>query len=235
MPDDWSMPQIFVDDDGSMSVGLSVGDNFVDVTQVDDPDVVEDIGDAVDQGVTFDVSGNDISGIHISVEDFKDIIQSSFSDQTLSGNDLASDPVDLQPFVVDGDDISTTSFNPQAWQINMAENRPIGWHYVMTRTGSNSNNYILVLGRDVTYQDGLYTYQDADFYSVYQTGSSGNVRYHYDVRDHYSGSISSTSYVVYSDLYFDYIGSRSVSYSWLIVVFIALIVLLLIFFRGNRN
>lgn len=235
MPDDWSMPQIFVDDDGSMSVGLSVGDNFVDVTQVDDPDVVEDIGDVVEQGVILDVSGNDVSGIHISVEDFKDIIQSSFSDQTLSGNDLVSDSVDLQPLAVDGDDISITSFNPQAWQINMAENRPIGWHYVMTRTGSNSNNYILVLGRDVIYQDGLYTYQDADFYSVYQTGSSGNVRYHYDVRDHYSGSISSTSYVVYSDLYFDYIGSRSVSYSWLVVVFIALIMLLLIFFRGYRN
>lgn len=235
MPDDWSMPQIFVDDDGSMSVGLSVGDNFVDVTQVDDPDVVEDIGDVVEQGVILDVSGNDVSGIHISVEDFKDIIQSSFSDQTLSGNDLVSDSVDLQSLAVDGDDISITSFNPQAWQINMAENRPIGWHYVMTRTGSNSNNYILVLGRDVIYQDGLYTYQDADFYSVYQTGSSGNVRYHYDVRDHYSGSISSTSYVVYSDLYFDYIGSRSVSYSWLVVVFIALIMLLLIFFRGYRN
>ena len=231
MPD-WTFPQISVSDNGSFSVDTVVSDDLsVDMSDVSSPDDVEVVEDA--QGVVLDVSGGDVDRIHMSVDDFAKLVESSFG-SSVSENDPVFDS-DLMPLAVEGNDVSVSSFNPQAWQINMAENRPIGWHYVMTRTGSNSNNYILVLGRDVTYQDGLYTYQDADFYSVYQTGSSGNVRYHYDVRDHYSGTISSASYVVYSDLYFDYIGSRSVSYSWLIVVFIALIVLLLIFFRGNRN
>lgn len=234
MPDVWSMPQISIDDDGDMSVGISVDDVVIDVSDVDQPDVVEEISDAVEQGVTLDVSGGDITRIHISVEDFKDIVEGSFQDQTVSGDDIPED-LAFAPLVVEGNDVSTSSFNPQAWQINLAEHRPIGWHYVMTRTGTNNNNYILVLGRDVIYSDGLYTYSDAEFYSVYSTGSSGSTRYHYDVYDNYSGSISSSSYVVYSDLYFDYLGSRSVSYSWLIIAFMALIILLLIFFRGNRN
>lgn len=234
MPDDWSVPQIGIDDSGDLSVGIDVDGVTVDVSDVDDPDVVEGINDAVDDGITLDVSGDDVTHIHISVEDFKDIVESSLSVQTVSDGDPEFDQVPA-PLAVDGDDVSTSSFSPQAWQINMAQNRPIGWHYVMTRTGTNSNNYILVLGRDVTYSDGLYIYSDAEFYSVYSTGSSGSTRYHYDVRDNYSGSISSSSYVVYSDLFFDYVGSRSVSYSWLIFAFVALIVLFLIFFRGNRN
>lgn len=234
MPDQWSVPGLFYNDSGDLVVGLSVDDHVVDVTEIDDPDIVEEIDDAVEQGVSLDVSGNDITGIHISVQDFKDIVQASLDDQTLSGNDVVPSQDFIQPLAVDGDDISSSSFSPQSWQINMAQNRPIGWHYVMTRTGVNSNNYILVLGRNVAYNNGLYTYVDADFYSVYSTGSSGNTRYHYDVRDNWSGTISSSSYVVYSDLYFDYVGGRSVHYSWFIFAFVVIILLFLMFFRGNR-
>lgn len=234
MPDQWSVPSLFYNDSGDLSVGLSVDDHVVDVTEIDDSDIVEEIDDVVEQGVSLDVSGNDITGIHISVQDFKDIVQASLEDQTLSGNDVVPSEDFIAPLAVEGDDISSFSFNPQSWQINMAQNRPMGWHYVMTRTGVNSNNYILVLGRDVTYNDGLYTYVDADFYSVYSTGSSGSIRYHYDVHDNWSGTISSGTYVVYSDLYFDYVGSRSFDYIWLILFFVVVILLSLMFFRGNR-
>lgn len=233
MPD-WSFPQLDIDD-GDVSVVVPIDDDVaVDLSDVDRPDVVEDINYSVEQGVIVDVSGDSVSRVILSVEDFKSIVQGSAQDSSVSDNDPSFSDDDLALLAVDGDDISSSSFSPQAWQINMAEHRPIGWHYVMTRTGTNTNNYILVLGRNVTYNNGLYTYVDADFYSVYSTGSSGNTRYHYDVYDNWSGTISSSSYVVYSDLYFDYVGSRSVDYSWLILVFVVIIVLFLMFFRGNR-
>lgn len=236
MPDEWVVPQISQDSDGPLSVESVAGDVSVDMSNVSDPDDVEVVEDALSDGVVFDVSGNEVSRVHMSIDDFMAFVSQNGQEvqedlpEDVSGNDL-----DLMPLAVDGDDISVSSFSPQQWQINMAENRPVGWHYLMTRTGTNTNNYVLVLGRDIVYQDGLYTYTDCDFYSVYTTGSSGTTRYHYDIYDHWTGTINSSSYVVYSDLYFDYLGSRSVPYTWLIIFFMVLMLLFLIFFRGNRN
>lgn len=235
MPD-WITPQIVENEDGSFSVESSADGVSVDVTDVSDPDQIEELEHAFEDDVFVDVSGNDVTGVHMSYDDFVSFVAGLEAPQDVSTNDPQADPeADLSLLAVEGDDISTTSFNPQQWQINMAQNRPVGWHYVMTRIGSNTNNYILVLGRDIIYADGLYTYTDADFYSVYFTGSSSNLRYHYDIHDHWTGTISSSSYVVYSDLYFDYLGGRSVPYTWLILAFLVVMVLFLIFFRGNRN
>jgi len=226
---DWSFPQISVSGN-DLSVDVVNPDFSVDVTDINSSDILEDIKYVSDSGVSLDVSGGDITGVHMSADYFKDFVQSTLPVPSVSEDDLSFDQNFL---VVEGNDVSFSSFNPQSWQVNMAQNRPIGWHYVMSRAGNN--NYILVLGRDITYSDGLYTYSDAEFYSVYSTGSSGSTRYHYDVYDNYSGSLSSTSYVVYSDLYFDYLGSRSVTYSWFIFAFIALLLLFLLFFRRNKS
>lgn len=232
MPDqDWMSPQLYEGVDG-LSVVVPVDGLPVDVSDLDHPDDVEVIEDAVQSDVFLDVSGDDVTRVSISFEDFKALVESSEDFSSVSDDD----PVEVVPLAVDGDDISLYNFTPQQWQLNMAQNRPVGWHYLMTRTGTGNNNYTLILGRDIVYDNGLYTYHDADFYSVYTTGSSsGSIRYHYDIHDHWSGTVSSSSYMVYSDLYFDYLGGRSVSYSWLILAFIALLILFLIFFKGNKS
>lgn len=236
MSAEWIVPQVVENEDGSFSVESSAGSVSVDMSDVSDPDSVEELEDAFDSGVFVDVSGNDVTGVHMSYDDFVSFLSGLEGETDVSAND-PQDSVDagLSVLSVEGADTSSASFNPQQWQVNMAQNRPVGWHYVMSRTGSGTNNYILVLGRDITYADGVYTYADSDFYSVYSTGSSGNLRYHYDIHDHWSGAVDSSQYVVYSDLYFDYLGGRSVSYTWLILDFLVLVVLFLIFFRGNRN
>lgn len=236
MPDEWIVPEIVENEDGSFSVQSSYGGVSIDMTDVSDPDQVEEVEDAFTDDIFLDVSGGDVTGVHMSYDDFVTFVSGLEDPQDVSENDPEADPEDpISLLAVEGDDVSTTSFNPQQWQVNMAENRPLGWHYVMTRTGTNTNNYILVLGRDITYADGFYTYTDADFYSVYSTGSSSNLRYHYDVHDHWTGTISASTYVVYSDLYFDYLGGRSLSYVWFVLSFLVVAVLFLIFFRGNRN
>lgn len=234
---DWSIPQINIDDNGDLSVDIVVDDNInVDVTNVDDPEVVQEVQDAVSDSVVLDVSGGDVISVTMSVEDFKKFVQ-EVSEDVLS-NDLDLQEIsslssnDIMPLAVD---TSVNTFTPQAWQLNMAQNRPIGYHYVMSRLSSNNTQYVLILGRNITYSNGIYTYSDCDYYSVYNTTVSSSTRYNYDVRENASGSINSSSYVCYSDLFFDYVGGRSVSSSWLIIAFIVVILLFLIFFRGDRK
>lgn len=239
---EWSFPQISED---GQDVSVDVDGVSVDVSDISTPSDVEIIQESVSQGVFLDVSGDDITGITMSFEDFLEFIDKTDSslsendmgisgnDSDLSGNDYDISANDVFPVMVLAD-TSVSSFTPQTWQLNMAQNRPVGWHYIMSRTGTN-NNYILVLGRDISYSDGLYRYVDCDYYSVYQYSSSGYTNYIYDVSNDVTGTINSSSYVVYSDLFFDYVGGRSVSYSWFILAFIVIILLFLLFFRGNRK
>lgn len=224
---EWSFPQITDD-----TVDMVVGDFSVDVTDVSSPDDVEVLDNAaLYEGVHLTVSGGDVVGVSMSIDDFKEFVLESSpypeEDAQVSENDI-----EIMPLAVD---VSTNTFTPQVWQLNMAQNRPIGYHYVMSRLGTNNNQYVLVLGRDITYSNGVYIYQDCEYYSVYQTTVSSSTRYNYDVREDASGSINSSTYVCYSDLFFDYVGGRSVSYSWFILAFVFLGVLLFMYIRGKRK
>lgn len=232
MPEDWSVPQIVVDDDGNMSVEVQVTDDIsVDMTDVDTPSDVEDIIDAGQDNIVFDVSGNDVQSIIMSPEAFKSLI--SPSEATVSENDpVVDENALLEPLMaLDARDVAAGNFTPQQWQINLADNRPFGCHYVMTRLSATNNNYVLVLGEDITYSNGIYTYTDADYYHVYSYSSGGSTQYDYSVSEDVSGTISGTSYIVYSDLFFDYLGGRSVDYIWLIIVFLIFTLLVLQYFR----
>lgn len=232
MPEDWSVPQIVVDDDGNMSVEVQVTDDVsVDMTDVDTPSDVEGIIDVGQDDIVLDVSGNDVHSITMSPDAFKSLILPS--ETSVSGNDPIIDqnavPDPLTAF--DARDVAAGNFTPQQWQINLADNRPFGWHYVMARLSSSNNNYVLVLGEDITYSNGIYTYTDADYYHVYSYSSGGSTQYDYSVSEDVSGTISGTSYIVYSDLFFDYLGGRSVDYTWLIIVFLIFTLLVLQYFR----
>lgn len=231
MPD-WSVPYVEVNDDGSVDVLIDTPAGSVDVTAADSPEDVEAVEDSLGE-VYLDVSDGDVVRVSIPVDEFRSLVESSRSDAE-DGEEVPEDavPDDMAPVPLD---MSPSSFSPQTWQLNMAEHRPIGYHYVMSRVGSYNNHYVLVLGRDITYADGVYSYVDCDMYSVYSTGSSSSARYVYDVDDHATGTISSAAYVVYSDLYFDFIGGRSFSYSYLLVVFLLLMVVVLIWWRGKRK
>lgn len=231
MEDDYIVPQLIVNDDGSLSVGIEVDDVPVDVTDVSVPEYIQEVEDAVQSGVHLDVSGNSVTGVTLDFEDFLSIIG---ADEEVPP-DVSENDMDIMALAVDGNQTSSNSFTPQQWQLNLAQNRPIGAHYVMTRTGTSNQSYILVIGRDITY-DGIntYMYHDCDFYSVYTTGSSSSLRYHYDVSTEQSGSVSASSYVVYSDLFFDYVGGRFVPYSFIIFFVILIIFAALMFFRRKE-
>lgn len=229
---EWSFPQII--DDG---VNMDVNGFSVDVSEVSLPNDVEVLEDAPEIGtMQFTVSGGDFIGVSMSVEDFKELVLGletpDQEDDEVFYSDVSGDDSVYQ--VMPLSDVSTASFTPQTWQLNMAQNRPIGWHYLMTRLNSN-NQYILVLGRDIVYSNGIYNYSSCDYYTVYSITSSGTTRFYYDVLSDASGTVNSSSYVVYSDLFFDYLGGRSVSYSWLIIVFILLGILFLMYIRGKRK
>lgn len=234
--DEWMSPQIVVDEAGNSSVVLDTGDVTVDMSGVSSPSDVEVVHDAVQDGsVYLDMSGDDISGVSMSFEDFKALVEGS---QAVSSDDIQDEEADdgINLLAVDGSDASSSTFSPQQWQLNMAQNRPLGWHYVMSRVGTNYNHYILVLGRDIVYEDGVYRYSDCDQYDVYQTSNTGSTnRYIYSVEDSASGTIDSSQYVVYSDLFFDYVGGGGRASASLVLLFVVVIVLILIWWRGKRR
>lgn len=235
---DWVSPVLYDVSDGDLSVGAVIDDVIVDMSGVDDPSDVRDLEELDESsGISFDISGSDVTRVSMSLSEFKALVEGTeASEEDILPAVSSSDPDDgVVALAVDDTVQSSSSFSPQTWQLNMAQNRPIGWHYVMSRVGSYNNHYILVLGRDINFSNGLYTYVDCDQYSVYQTGSGSAARYVYDVNDHATGNIDSSSYVVYSDLFFDYVGSRSVSYSWLFIAFLVVIVLFIIVWRGKRK
>ena len=132
------------------------------------------------------------------------------------------------------------SFSPQTWQLNMAANRSFGEHYLMygvRRSGSSGYNnywdYYLVLGNDIEYDQSSdrYSYTDCDLY--HYSSYDGYVTYELTES---SGSLSGSSSVVYSDLYFDYVGVDPVVNSYPYIGFVMILILMLIsFFGGRRN
>lgn len=235
MPD-WYVPQIIIDDEGQMSVDVQVDDNIsVDMTDTEDPDEVEYVRD----NVTMTISGNDVETITMSPEAFRGLIE---GEKDISGNDITLDQEDslIEPDMALYDgvmpvDVAGGSFNPQQWQINIAQNRPIGWHYVMSRRSSGNNDYFVVIGKDITYSGGVYRYAACDYYRLYSYNSGGTIRYEYSFDEAVSGTVASSDYVVYSDLYFDYFGSRVVMYSCFMIGFFIVFLLVLIWWKWGVN
>ena len=136
-------------------------------------------------------------------------------------------PILINPMsVVDNE----AAFTPRDWQINLAENRDIGDHYLLWAVRSSGSysrwTYYLALGSDIQYDNDVYTYNNVDLYSYYDNGNT--VRYELQQA---SGSVDGSSSLVYSDLYFDYVGSVPgqspfvlVCFAIFILIFVMLIV-----------
>lgn len=145
----------------------------------------------------------------------------------------ALDDVDIMPLSVVP---STMSYTPQAFQVNLAENRAFGEHYLMwaQRVTSGSSYYLryyLALGSKISFDGSTYRYTDAEVYTYYNYNSS--VTYDVSVS---SGSLSGSSYLVYSDLYFDYVGVDP-AFKGSVYIFFALfmIMIALLVIGGKRN
>lgn len=96
------------------------------------------------------------------------------------------------------------AFTPRDWQVNIAQSRGMGEHYLLWAVRQSSSYsrwiYYLAVGKDIEYSNDVYTYKDVDLYSYYDNGSTVE----YELSEA-SGSIDGNTYLVYSDLYFDYV------------------------------
>lgn len=178
-------------------------------------------GISVDSGIGQEVLEDQVPG---SVEDPEMDMQYSLPAYQDSSIDLYS----AVP--------SSAAFTPTAWQVNLASTRQLGEHYLMYAhrvyySGSSSYwHYFLVLGDDISFENGSYTYTDCDVYSYY---SYGNTVY-YD-RDLGSGSLDGDSTLVYSDLYFDYVGVEPAVNSYPFIGFTLLLLIFVVVMIGGRK
>lgn len=201
----------------------TVGDENVDdvVTSQEAVEVLEDYEESQE--------------VQEDVEDTQDILDGMElaplpdQEEAPTDSDVVLDDYFIVPYSAAPSD---TSFSPQNWQINLAAGRSLGEHYLMygirSSSGSYYWHYYLVIGDDISYENDSYIYSDCDVYSYY---SANNV-VHYD-RETGSGVISGAEQVVYSDLYFDYVGSDPASSAtpYLIYVLLFVIILLLMIRR----
>lgn len=144
-------------------------------------------------------------------------------------------PVDLLGVLPASVTASNAVYTPTAWQVNLAEHRSFGEHYLMwaQRLYSGSSyywRYYLALGRDMSYASNVYTYADAEVYSY----SSYNSSVTYDVSVS-SGSVSGSTYLVYSDLYFDYVGVDPAVSGSVYFLFPLLLLLIVLFMTGGKR
>lgn len=206
------------------------------VTPSDAADLLEQDAALSDQ-VYGELMEEDNDGALESEKDILDGVQSpavedsegaSALQEVLSDDDLIA-PLAAVP--------STASFTPTAWQVNLAESRPLGQHYLMYADrvyyGSGSNSYwhyFLILGDDIEYESDLYSYTDCDVYSYYSY--SGTVYYDHDIG---SGTVDGTAKLVYSDLYFDYVGADPAEHSSVYVLYALLMVIIVLLIVGRKT
>lgn len=127
---------------------------------------------------------------------------------------------------------SSSSFTPPVWAVNLASHRPLGQHYLMYAVRTNNyTEYFLVLGKDVEYIGGSYRYSDCDVYSYYSYSSTLN----YNKDNSQSGTISGNSYLVYSDLYFDYVGTDPLLNTAPYINYLLLLIIIILLVIGGRR
>ena len=165
-------------------------------------------------------------------ETSEDVLEDSENSEVLEETpDDGSGPVFISPYssVVD-----EAAFSPQSWQINIAENRGIGEHYLLwavrdTISGYNRYwRYYLAVGKDIEFNESndVYTYNSVDLFSYNDNGDTVT----YEVENS-SGTVDGSQYLVYSDLYFDYVGidpTNSPVVYMVAIAFIMLFVLLIV-------
>lgn len=196
---------------------------------------VGDVTDPADAAEILEEENED--GALEDQENLSDVIQALTVEDTETSEEVPDD--------VSYDDLitplaavpSTAAFTPVAWQSNLAAHRPMGQHYLMYAnrvyySGSSSYwHYFLVLGNDIEYADDLYTYADCDVYSYY----SYNNTVYYD-RNVASGTLDGTAMLVYSDLYFDYVGVDPSGNSSIYVLYaLLLVIIVLLIVRGKSH
>lgn len=149
--------------------------------------------------------------------------------------DDGSMPVIISPYSSVADE---AAFSPQSWQINMAENRGIGDHYLLwaVRDSVSGYNrywrYYLAIGKDIEFNvfNDVYTYNSVDLFTYYDNGDTVT----YEVENS-SGTVDGSQYLVYSDLYFDYVGSDPANSPVVYIFFIVFIMLFVLLIATRRR
>lgn len=204
---------------------------------VEDTDVTGmDYDDMVDSGIIDEVT-EEVQPDDLETEE--DILDGVLSDpledpeEVPVDSDDLSDPVVIMPYSsVDSDAV----FSPVDWQLNLARSRSLGEHYLMyaQRIQNGSYNrywhYYLILGSDISYANDIYTYDNCDIYSYYADGSAAA----YEVTAG-SGSVDGDQYLVYSDLYFDYVGTDPMWNTFPYVVYMMLLIIFVMILIGGRR
>lgn len=158
----------------------------------------------------------------------------SLSDQTEDETDVSEseDMADYDSYInLASAAPSVQSYSVQPWQLNLAENRQIGEHYLIWAErvyyGGNYNyywHYFVAVGKDIEKNGDMYMYTDADVYDLFSYDNTTTYQ-----MQQTSGSVNGSSFVVYSDLYFDYVGTAStVSVPFILVGLLLIITMLLI-------
>ena len=199
----------------------TVSDSSVDNTGSQDTDTTDSI----------DIVGGDSIGDYSSESS---VAGASLSDQTEDETDVSEseDMADYDSYInLASAAPSVQSYSVQPWQLNLAENRQIGEHYLIWAErvyyGGNYNyywHYFAAVGKDIEKNGDMYVYTDADLYDLYSYDNTTT----YQMQQS-SGSVNGSSFVVYSDLYFDYVGTAStVSVPFILVGLLLIITMLLI-------
>lgn len=170
-------------------------------------------------------------------EELSDPVQ-AFTVEDTETSEEVSDDLSYDDFIFPLAAVSSTAaFTPTAWQMNLASGRSLGQHYLMYAnrvyySGSSSYwHYFLVLGDDIEYADDIYSYTDCDVYSYY---SYSNTVY-YD-REIGSGVVDGLATLVYSDLYFDYVGTEPAEHSSVYVLYaLLMVIIVLLILRGRSH
>lgn len=201
--------------------GVIVPDSSVDLTGSQDTDTTNSIdivgGDSIGDN-SFESSDTGAS-LSDQAEDETDVSQSEDMVDYDSYINLASAAPSVQ------------SYSVQPWQLNLAENRQIGEHYLIWAErvyySGNYNyywHYFAAVGKDIEKNGDVYVYTDADLYDLYSYDNTTTYQ-----MQQTSGSVNGSSFVVYSDLYFDYVGTAStVSVPFILVGLLLIITMLLI-------
>lgn len=230
------MAQVQLNEDGTFS--SIVGDTDVtDMTYEEIQEVVEeqetvllpsdqitDEGEITDVLETTENILDDMGVAAVEDSEESEVVENSY-------------PADYSVMPLSAVDTDYT-YSPTAWQLNLAAERGLGEHYLMygSRTGSGSYNgywdYYLVLGDDIEYNEASdrYTYTDCDVY--HHSTYDGVVTYE---RMESSGTISGSSQVVYSDLYFDYVGVDPVENSYPYISFALFMIMIVLLIVGGRK
>lgn len=229
------------------------GDTSVDVLPDDVPDspvddFLFDSPDSIQNDMSEDLppSASDDLKEDMDVSDLKEdeapdaVLDPSPVTQYLIDIDGESIPVTvtvLDPMepVLASVTASAASYTPQAWQVNLAENRSFGEHYLMwaERVYSGSSyywRYYIALGRKISRSSNVYTYTDAEVYTYYNYNSS--VTYDVSVS---SGTVNGSTYLVYSDLYFDYVGVDPAFKGSVYIFFVLFMIMIVLLITGGKR